>query len=79
MKNFGKMILYISLAVAAFLFALNGRYQVSSAGQGGLTMWTKYDTVTGRAWQASYVDSEIHWIEIQDYGYVFTKVEKENS
>jgi hypothetical protein len=53
MKNFGIMILCISLAVSAFIFALNGRYQVSTyQGDGtfGGMIWMKCDTITGRVW-----------------------------
>ncbi len=75
MKNFGIMILCVSLAVAAFLFALKGRYQVATY-EGSLLgqmSWMKYDTMTGRTWVIS--DKGIHWIEINDYGYAFLKPE----
>ena len=77
MKSFGIMILCISLAVAAFLFALKGRYQVATY-EGSLLgqmAWMKCDTITGRTWVIS--DKGIHWIEIKDYGYVYLKPEEQ--
>ena len=70
MKNFGIMILCISLAVAAFLFALKGRYQVTPyQGEGtfGGMIWMKCDTITGRVWDLS-INGGKQWVEIIDYG-----------
>lgn len=81
MRNFGIMILCISLAVAAFLFALKGRYQLSTyeGSRVGLMPWVRYDTITGRTWLMS--DKGVQWIEIKDYGYVYVNPEeqKENN
>jgi hypothetical protein len=79
MKNFGIMILCISLAVAAFLFALKGRYQVSTyeGSRVGLMPWMRYDTMTGRTWLVS--DKGVHWIEVRDYGYAYNKPEEQES
>lgn len=67
------MILCFSLAVAAILFSLNGRYQISTyeGARVGLMPWMKIDTLTGRAWMIP--DTGIEWIEVVDYGYVYTK------
>ena len=75
MKNFGIMILCISLAISAFLFALNGRYQVTTY-EGdllGQSAWMRCDTITGRTWVVS--DKGMHWTEIRDYGYAYVKPE----
>ncbi|MCF7908164.1 MAG: hypothetical protein K9L86_04755 [Candidatus Omnitrophica bacterium] len=64
------MILCISLAVSAFLFALNGRYQVTTyqgSGQLGGMMWMKCDTITGRVWDLN-INKGKQWVEIIDYG-----------
>lgn len=77
MKNFGIMILCISLSVAAFLFALKGRYQISTyeGSRVGLMPWMKCDTITGRTWLVS--DEGVHWVEVKDYGYVYTKPDEQ--
>ena len=70
MKNFGIMILCISLAIAAFIFALNGRYQLSpyqgSSSLGGM-IWMKCDTITGRIWELN-INKGKQWVEIMSYG-----------
>jgi len=69
-KNFGIMILCILLAISAFLFALNGRYQVvpyqGSSHLGGL-LWMKCDTITGRIWELNIKNGK-QWVEVMDYG-----------
>ena len=73
MKNFGIMILCVSLAVLAFLFALNGRYQISTyqgSGQLGGMMWMKCDTITGRVWDLNMNEGK-QWAEIRNYGNVY--------
>ncbi len=76
MKSFGIFILCVSLSVAAVLFSLNGRYKVSAEGsQGMLGRWIKLDTITGRTWQID-TSKSLEWIEIIDYGYVYTKPEE---
>ena len=69
MKNFGIMILCISLAVSAFLFALNGRYQVFIC-QGDIPTFVRCDTITGRTWKMD-MQKGLQWTEIRDYGFVY--------
>lgn len=82
MKNFGIMVLCFSLAVAAPLFALRGRYQVSiyEGSRVGLIPWMRYDTITGRTWLMSDLTQSnegAHWIEVKDYGYAYLKPEEQ--
>lgn len=72
MKNFCIGFLCICVGIASLLFALNGRFEITtSTGEGSGFIWYKYDRLLGRTWVFTPQEDNMQWVEIPDFGYAY--------